>query len=151
MDTINNSIPDYWQTINENYEEVSMKKKDYMLTADGEFVKVKKENADLVAKEINELAVFDEWLEKKELLETAKQQFDMVDKPFKAKIKELFEKYQIRRLDNPYIQIVARDGYVRKVWRDEEIEALIERQGMKVDDFKEDRWIEPSITIKYKE
>ena len=45
----------------------------------------------LAVRELNEMAVFDDWLEKKEALETAKEQFEMIDKPFRKKLFELFE------------------------------------------------------------
>lgn len=122
-----------------------------IINDDGEVFEENNENMALAKREINELAILNEWLEKKAQLMAAEQQFKMVDKPFRKVIKEIFEKYSIKKLENDYVQIILKNGFQKKAWRDEELIALIERHGMNVDDFKEITWVDGTITIKYKE
>lgn len=122
-----------------------------IINDDGEVFEENNENMALAKREINELAILNEWLEKKAQLMAAEQQFKMVDKPFRKVIKEIFEKYSIKKLENDYVQIILKNGFQKKAWRDEELIALIKRHGMNVDDFKEITWVDGTITIKYKE
>lgn len=108
------------------------------------------EKYELAKRELNELAVFDDWLEKKEMLETAKEQFDMVDKPFRKFLKELFEKYSIRRLENDYVDIIQKNGYNKTSWNDEKLKAFIYKNGADPADFQENKWIAGSFQMKYK-
>jgi len=117
----------------------------------GEILEEKEENLQLAKKEFYSIANVDNWLEKKEALETAKEQFEMVDKPFRKMIKELFEKYQIHRLTDDYIDILLKNGYQRSSWDDEKLNEFIIQSGLKPEYFKKDKWIDGTIQIKYKE
>lgn|GEM_PF-5676135 len=117
----------------------------------GEVLEEKEENLQLAKKEFYSIANVDNWLEKKEALETAKEQFEMVDKPFRKLIKELFEKYQIHRLTDDYIDILLKNGYQRSSWDDEKLNEFIIQSGLKPEQFKKDKWIDGTIQIKYKE
>lgn len=117
----------------------------------GEILEEKEENLQLAKKEFYSVANVDNWLEKKEALETAKEQFEMVDKPFRKLIKELFEKYQIHRLTDDYIDILLKNGYQRSSWDDEKLNEFIIQSGLKTEQFKKDKWIDGTIQIKYKE
>lgn len=117
----------------------------------GEVLEEKEENLQLAKKEFYSIANVDNWLEKKEALETAKEQFEMVDKPFRKLIKELFEKYQIHRLTDDYIDILLKNGYQRSSWDDEKLNEFIIQNGLKPEQFKKDKWIDGTIQIKYKE
>ena len=108
------------------------------------------ENYEIAKREVMELAAFDEWLEKKEALETAKQQFEFVDKPFRKVVKEIFDKYNIKKLDNDYMQIVNKAGYVKTSWDDEKVEKLIHRNDGNVDEYKKQTWVDGQLQIKYK-
>lgn len=109
------------------------------------------ENYQLAKRELNELAIFDDWLERKEALETAKEQFDMVDKPFRKAMKELFEKYSITRLENDYIDILFKNGYTKKSWDDEKLKIFIYSHGESPEDYMTEKDVASTLQIKYKE
>lgn len=105
----------------------------------------------LALSELKQLAVFGEWLEKKEAYLTAKEQFEMVDKPFRKTMGELFDRYSLRRLTNEYIDIVSKNGYEKKKWDDEKLEEYLISQGLSPDTFKTSTWVNGTLQIKYKE
>ena len=105
----------------------------------------------LAKRELNELVIFDEWLEKKEALETAKEQFDFVDKPFRKALKDLFDRFGITRLENDYIDIQFRDAYTRKTWDDETLKIFIYSHGESPDDYMKEKEIASTLSVKYKE
>lgn len=125
-------------------------KDERIIDENGEVLDTNNENLALAKRELNELVIFDEWLEKKEMLETAKEQFSFVDKPFRTAIKDLFTKYSIKKLDNDYLQIVFRNGYTKTSWDSEKVKALIYRSGLEPEDFQTVEWVEGTINIKYK-
>lgn len=105
----------------------------------------------LALSELKQLAVFGEWLEKKEAYLTAKEQFEMVDKPFRKTMGELFDRYSLRRLTNEYIDIVSKNGYEKKNWDNEKLEKFLISQGLNPDTFKKSTWVNSTLQIKYKE
>ena len=105
----------------------------------------------LALSELNQLAVFGEWLEKKEAYLTAKEQFEMVDKPFRKTMGELFDRYSLHRLTNDYIDIVSKNGYEKKKWDDEKLEKYLISQGLSPDTFKTSTWVNGTLQVKYKE
>ena len=105
----------------------------------------------LAVRELNELVIFDEWLEKKEALETAKEQFDFVDKPFRKALKDLFDRFGITRLENDYIDIMFKNGYTRKTWDDEKLKIFIYSHGESPDDYMKEKDVSATLQIKYKE
>ena len=105
----------------------------------------------LALSELKQLAVFGEWLEKKEAYLTAKEQFEMVDKPFRKTMGELFDRYSLHRLTNEYIDIVSKNGYEKKKWDDEKLEKYLISQGLNPDTFKTSTWVNGTLQIKYKE
>lgn len=105
----------------------------------------------LALSELKQLAVFGEWLEKKEAYLTAKEQFEMVDKPFRKTMGELFDRYSLRRLTNDYIDIVSKNGYEKKNWDNEKLEEYLISQGLNPDTFKKSTWVNSTLQIKYKE
>lgn len=105
----------------------------------------------LAKRELNELTLFEPWLQAKENLLTAKEQFEMVDAPFKKMIEELFMKYSIKSISNDYISITDRNGYPRMYWDDEKLTEFIIKHGEKPEHFKTSKWINGGIQIKYKE
>ena len=104
----------------------------------------------LARSEVNELAVFGKWLDAKEMLETAKEQFDMVDVPFRKAVTEIFDKYSIKSLKNSYIDIVAKNGYEKESWDSKALEKFIYQHGGDPDDFKKKSWVSGNLQIKYK-
>ena len=116
-----------------------------------ENVETSTEKYELAKRELNELAVFDEWLDRKEELETAKEKFDMVDKPFRKVIANLFEEYSIRRLENDYIDIIMKNGFVKTSWDEEKLNAFIYKNGADPKDFQTEKWVNGSLQIKYKD
>lgn len=117
----------------------------------GEVVEETAVNYQLALNELNHLPVVDTWLEAKEAYLTAKEQFEMIDKPFREKLAELFEKYSIKSLKNAYIEIIQKNGYTRKSWDDKKLEAFIYQHGGDPADFKKEAWINGTMQIKYKE
>lgn len=109
------------------------------------------EKYELAKSELNSLAVLDNWLDRKAQLDAAKEQFEMVDKPFRKIMSELFEKYSIRRLENEYIDIIQKNGYSKSSWNDEKLKAFIYKNGGDPKDFQDEKWINGSLQIKYKE
>lgn len=105
----------------------------------------------LAKSELNQLAIFDEWLDAKEMLETAKEKFDMVDKPFRKAMTEIFERYSIKKLSNPYIEIVQKNGYTKTSWDEEKLKAFIYQHGADPKDFQTEKWVNGSLQMKYKE
>ena len=105
----------------------------------------------LALSELKQLAVFGEWLEKKEAYLTAKEQFEMVDKPFRKTMGELFDRYSLHRLTNEYIDIVSKNGYEKKNWDNEKLEEYLISQGLNPDTFKKSTWVNSTLQIKYKE
>lgn len=106
-------------------------------------------NYQLAKRELNELAIFDEWLERKEALLTAEERFKAVDRPFRGIMTNLFKKHSITRLTNDYIDIVKKNGYCRKTWDDEKLKAFIILHGGDPNDFMNEKWISGSLQMKY--
>ena len=117
----------------------------------GEVIENNDDNLALAKREVNELALFEPWLEAKEMLLTAKEKFEMVDVPFRKTIKEIFEKYAIKSLDNPYVSIVQKNGFARTKWDDEKLNEFLITHGAKPSDFKTQSWVEGTLQIKYKD
>ena len=119
----------------------------------GEVIETEENNVNyqLAKRELDHLPVLNDWLEKKENYLTAKEQFEMVDKPFRAKLKELFEKYGLKSLKNNYIEIIQKNGYIRKSWDDEKLKAFIYQHGGDPEEFKNSKWIDSTLQMKYKE
>lgn len=107
-------------------------------------------NYELARRELNELAIFDNWLEKKEALDMAKEQFDMVDKPFRKVLEEMFKRFQIRRIENDYIDIIQKNGYEKSSWDEEKLKAFIYQNGKDPKDFQTTKWVNGSLQMKYK-
>lgn len=116
----------------------------------GELLEENKENYMIAKKELGELEIFGDWIEKQEQLLMAKEQFDMVDKPFRRILKELFEKYSIKRLENDYMDVILKNGYNKSSWNEEKLKAFIYAHGGNPDDFKDEKWINGAFQIKYK-
>ena len=104
----------------------------------------------LALSEFNRLPVVDTWLQKKEDLEMAKEQFEMIDKPFRKAIKDLFERFSIHRLSPDYIDIIEKNGYTKKTWDGEKLVAFIKEHGGNPSDFYEEKWVNGTIQIKEK-
>lgn len=117
----------------------------------GEVTEETTANYQLALSELNRMPVVDTWLEKKEAYLTAKEQFEMVDKPFREKLAELFERFSIKSLKNAYIEIIQKNGYTRKSWDDKKLEAFIYKHGGDPDEFKKESWVNGTMQIKYKE
>jgi hypothetical protein len=117
----------------------------------GEVIEESNDNLALAKRELNELALFEPWLEAKENLLTAKERFEMVDKPFRKVIGELFDKFSIKSISNDYISISYRNGYVKESWDSDKLEQFILSHGAKPSDFKTQKWVEGGLQLKYKE
>lgn len=109
------------------------------------------ETYDLVTKEVNAIEIMDKWLDAREALLTAKEQFEMVDVPFKKKLKEIFAKYSITRFYNEYIDVQNRKGYVRKSFDTEMVEQYIREHGDDPERFKKGKYIPGTLAVKYKD
>lgn len=109
------------------------------------------ESYELARAEFNRLPIVDTWIERKEQYEAAKEQFEMIDKPLRQAIKDLFEKFSITHLNTDYIDISEKRGYVRKSWNEEKLIAFIYKNGGDPADFKDEKWINGTIQMKYKE
>lgn len=107
-------------------------------------------NYQLAVREVADLAVLDEWLDLKEAADTAKEKLDMVEKPLRKKLTEIFEKYAIHRIDNPYVDILLKNGYAKESWDEEKLIAFIYRNGGDPKDFKLSKWVNGGIQLKYK-
>lgn len=105
---------------------------------------------EIAKRELNEMAVFDEWLDRKEMLETAKEQFDMVDRSFRKVLSDLFGKYSIHRLENDYIDIIQKNGYMKQSWDEEKLMKFIYQNGGDPNDFRTSKWINGTLQMKYK-
>ena len=116
----------------------------------GELLEENTESYMIARRELGELAIFDEWIEKQEQLLMAKEQFEMVDKPFRKILKELFEKYSIKRLENDYVDVILKNGYNKSSWDEEKLKAFIYSHGGDPNDFKTEKWINGAFQIKYK-
>lgn len=119
----------------------------------GEVIEVEENSIkyQLALRELNELAVFGEWLEKKEAYLTAKEQYEMVDAPFRAKLKELFEKFSLKSIKNQYIDVIQKNGYNKTSWDSKKLEAFIYQHGGDPENFKKSTWVDSSLQLKYKE
>lgn len=119
----------------------------------GEVIEVEENSIkyQLALRELNELAVFGEWLEKKEAYLTAKEQYEMVDAPFRAKLKELFEKFGLKSIKNQYIDVIQKNGYNKTSWDSKKLEAFIYQHGGDPENFKKSTWVDSSLQLKYKE
>lgn len=104
----------------------------------------------LANNELTNAIVFIDWMEARDRYLMAKEQFESVDAPFKKKVKELFDKYSIKSIKNDYMNITLKNGYLKETWDDEKIEQLIYDLGLDEDNFKNTKWIDGSIQIKYK-
>lgn len=117
----------------------------------GEEINVKQENYDIALREFNNLQEVDTWLEMKAKYDAVKEQFEMVDKPLRKKVIELFDKYFIKSLSNAYISITRRNGYEKVTWDDEKVKQLIIDNKLDVADFQTKKWVDGTLQIKYKE
>ena len=119
----------------------------------GEVIEVEENSIkyQLALRELNELAVFGEWLEKKEAYLTAKEQYEMVDAPFREKLKELFEKFGLKSIKNQYIDVIQKNGYNKTSWDSKKLEAFIYQHGGDPENFKKSTWVDSSLQLKYKE
>ena len=119
----------------------------------GEVIEVEENSIkyQLALRELNELAVFGEWLEKKEAYLTAKEQYEMVDGPFREKLKELFEKFGLKSIKNQYIDVIQKNGYNKTSWDSKKLEAFIYQHGGDPENFKKSTWVDSSLQLKYKE
>ena len=117
----------------------------------GEEINVKQENYDIALKEFNNLQEVDTWLEMKAKYDAVKEQFEMVDKPLRKKVIELFDKYFIKSLSNAYISITRRNGYEKVMWNDEKVKQLIIDNKLDIADFQSKKWVDGTLQIKYKE
>lgn len=104
----------------------------------------------LALRELNQLPAIDEWLDLKEAYETAKERFESCDKPLRRTLKELFQRFQVHRLENDYIDIIQKNGYIKMSWDDEAVERFILQHGGDPNDFKISKWIDGTLQIKYK-
>lgn len=112
---------------------------------------LEQETYDLVKREVNALEIFDKWLDAKEALLTAKEQFEMVDKPFRKKLKEIFNKFSIKRFHNDYIDVQTRSGYLRKTFDADMVEKYIRDHGDDPEEFKKGKYIAETLSVKYKD
>lgn len=110
-----------------------------------------KEQYELAKRELNELALFEPWLDAKENYLTAKEQFEIVDKRFKDIVEAIFEKYSIKSLSNDYLTIYKRNGYIKDTWLGDKLTPFILAHKGNVEDFKKSKWVDGGLTIKYKE
>lgn len=117
----------------------------------GEVIEMNDENFELARREFNSIQVMDDWLEKKAMLDMAKEQFEMIDKPFRKKLTEIFEQYGIKRLYNDYVDVTNKNGYLKTSWDDSLVEQFIRMNGGNPDDFKKTKWVNGSLQIKVKE
>ena len=119
----------------------------------GEVIEVEENSIkyQLALRELNELAVFGEWLEKKEAYLTAKEQYEMVDAPFREKLKELFERFGLKSIKNQYIDVIQKNGYNKTSWDSKKLEAFIYQHGGDPENFKKSTWVDSSLQLKYKE
>ena len=115
----------------------------------GEVIETNNESMALAKSELNELSVFGKWLDAKELLETAKEQFEMVDKPFREALDQIFEKYQVKSIKNSYIEIIKKNGFAKKTWDSKALEKFIYQHGADPDDFRKETWVNGNMQIKY--
>ena len=117
----------------------------------GEIIEMNDENFELAKREFNSIQVMDDWLDRKAALDMAKEQFEMVDKPMRKKLTEIFEKYGIKRLYNDYVDVTNKNGYLKTSWDDSLVERFIIANGGNPDDFKKTKWVNGSLQIKVKE
>lgn len=115
-----------------------------------EETEVNSENYQLARREMNALEIVDKWLDLKEAYETAKEQFEMVDKPLRRTLKELFKKYEVHRINGDYIDAIEKNGYFKKGWDEEKLIAFIYKHDGNPEDFKTSKWIDGTLQIKYK-
>lgn len=112
---------------------------------------LEQETYDLIKREVNAIEIFDKWLDAKEALLTAKEQFEMVDKPFRKKLKEIFNKFSIKRFHNEYIDVQTRSGYLRKTFDADMVEKYIRDHGDDPEEFKKGKYIAETLSVKYKD
>lgn len=112
---------------------------------------LEQETYDLIKREVNAIEIFDKWLDAKEALLTAKEQFEMVDKPFRKKLKEIFGKFSIKRFHNEYIDVQTRSGYLRKTFDADMVEKYIRDHGDDPEEFKKGKYIAETLSVKYKD
>ena len=117
----------------------------------GEIIEMNDENFELAKREFNSIQVMDDWLDRKATLDMAKEQFEMIDKPFRKKLTEIFEQYGIKRLYNDYVDVTNKNGYLKTTWDDSLVEQFIRMNGGNPDDFKKTKWVNGSLQIKVKE
>ena len=110
-----------------------------------------KENTAVALRDLAAMAVFEKWIDAKENYLMAKEQFEMVDKPFREAIQMLFDRYSVSSLDNDTIQISYRNGYRKKSWNNKKLEKFIYQHGGDPEDFKDESWVNGGLSIKYKE
>ena len=108
-------------------------------------------NYQLAKSELDRLPVLNEWMEKKEEYLRAKEQFEMIDTPFRKVLKEIFDRFSITRLTNNYVDVGWRNGYIKKSWDDKLLERFIIEHGADPDQFKKEKWVDGTISVKYKE
>lgn len=106
---------------------------------------------EIVKRELNELTLADDWLEKKEKYLAAKYEYELVDKPFRKWLKEKMKEYSITRIYNSYFDATLRKGYKKKQWIDKKVEAFILEHNGDPDEFRVYSDVPDTISIKYLE
>lgn len=120
----------------------------------GEIVETNDRNTEkyeLAKNEVNALTVFDTWLEAKAQLLAVQDQFDIVDKKFREALNGIFDKYDLKSLENEYFYAGWRNGYSRKSWDSKKLDEFIYQNNRKPEEFKTEKWIEGGLTVKFKE
>ena len=116
----------------------------------GEVIETSSAEYELALSEFNRLPVVDTWMQKKQDYEMAKEQFEMVDKPFRKTLKDIFERYSVHRLNTDYIDIIEKNGYLRKKWDEKKLIAFIKKHKADPRDFYEETWVNGTIQMKEK-
>ncbi|MBQ0112293.1 MAG: hypothetical protein KBT03_04100 [Bacteroidales bacterium] len=101
--------------------------------------------------ESNNLPALNNWLQAQETLLYAKQQFDLFDYQLRQQAKELFQKYQVKSIENPYIRITLRNGYESKKLDTKAATDFIISKGEDIENFQNKKWVDETIVIKYKD
>lgn len=112
---------------------------------------ISEETYSLIKKDVDAIQVFDQWLDAKEQLLTAKERFDMVDKPFREELKKIFQKYSISRFYNDYIDVQSRKGYTRMTFDTDKVEQYIREHGDDPEAFKKGKYIADTLSVKYRD
>ena len=117
----------------------------------GEIEQVSEENTSLAKVEVEQLPMMVDWMYARDEYLAAKEKFEMVDKPFKEKLTEIFERYSIKSLKSKYMDFTLKNGFNRETWDNKALEKFILTHGGDPEDFKKRTWVKGSMMIKYKE